>query len=230
MSDQKDTWTKWNLIAETERQLRHYRFPFVDDRDTVTNLVAARAVDPEVSMASPSRTRPSTHPELRRASGECVFTEHRATRYTTKALLDAEQRLVTTARQHTRYGLPETAITEMIGSFERRYDIELEGQRALVQGFAGHPRRLVVGIGPAGAGKTTAMRAVAAAWSTTGRRVVPLAPSAAAAEVLASELGCRAENLHKFQHAHENLALYWKIGESTTENRRVTSGESARSA
>jgi ATP-dependent exoDNAse (exonuclease V) alpha subunit len=46
------------------------------------------------------------------------------------------------------------------------------------------------------------MRAVAEAWRTTGRRVIPLAPSAAAAEVLGNELGCRAENLHKFHHTH----------------------------
>ena len=61
----------------------------------------------------------------------------------------------------------------------------------------------MVGIGPAGAGKTTAMRAVAEAWRTTGRRVIPLAPSATAAEVLGAELGCRAENLHKFRHTHD---------------------------
>ncbi len=46
------------------------------------------------------------------------------------------------------------------------------------------------------------MKAVAETWRTTGGRVIPLAPSAAAAEVLGEELGCRAENLHKFQHAH----------------------------
>ena len=47
------------------------------------------------------------------------------------------------------------------------------------------------------------MRAVAEAWRTTGDGVIPLAPSAAAAEVLGAELGCRAENLHKFHHTHD---------------------------
>ena len=91
-----------------------------------------------------------------------------------------------------------------MAAFEQRHDVTLDaGQRALVLGFTTDPRRLVVGIGPAGAGKTTAMRAVAEAWRTTGRRVIPLAPSATAAEVLGAELGCRAENLHKFRHAHD---------------------------
>ncbi len=68
-------------------------------------------------------------------------------------------------------------------------------------------RRLVVGIGPAGAGKTTAMKALTQLWRTTGRRVIPLAPSAAAADVLRDELGCRTENLHKFRHTHATARL-----------------------
>ncbi len=62
-----------------------------------------------------------------------------------------------------------------------------------------HPALLSLGIGPAGAGKTTAMRAFADAWHTAnstptvgrcGGRVVPLATSAKAAQVLGDELGC----------------------------------------
>jgi hypothetical protein len=204
VSEEKATWTKWNLLAEAERQLRGYRFPHPADRETVTSLVVGRAVDPDMSVRLTVEDQTVDPPELQRTNGESVFTQHGADRYTSQDLLDAERRLLAMAEQPTRYGITSTAITELIGAFEQRYDITLDhGQRALVHGFAGDPRRLVVGIGPAGAGKTTAMRAVAAAWSTTGRRVVPLAPSATAAEVLADELGCRAENLHKFQHAHQ---------------------------
>ena len=211
VSEEKATWTRWNLIAETERQLRPYRFPTSADRDSATDAVVARATDPEVSVQlTPDvdislgvEAEHASSSSLRRSNGESVFTEHGAVRFTTRDILDAEQRLLETATQRTRYGLTTDAVTEIIGAFEKRYDLTLdEGQRALVLGFAADPRRIVVGIGPAGAGKTTAMRAVAEAWRTTGRRVVPLAPSAAAAEVLATELGCRAENLHKFQHAH----------------------------
>jgi conjugative relaxase-like TrwC/TraI family protein len=204
VSEEKATWTKWNILAEAERQLRGYRFPRPADRDTVTGLVVDRAVDPDMAVRLTVEDQTVEPPELQRANGESVFTQHGAARFTTQDLLDAERRLLAMAEQSTRYGITSTAITELIGAFEQRYGITLDhGQRALVHRFAGDPRRLVVGIGPAGAGKTTAMRAVAAAWNTTGRRVVPLAPSAGAAEVLAEELGCRAENLHKFQHAHE---------------------------
>jgi ATP-dependent exoDNAse (exonuclease V) alpha subunit len=132
-----------------------------------------------------------------------VLVEHGAARYTTQDLLDAEHRLLDHAAQPTHHGIPAARLTGLLAAFEQRHHVSLDtGQRALVVGFAGDPRRLVVGIGPAGAGKTTAMRALAESWRTTGKRVVPLAPSAAAAEVLGTELGCRAENLHKFHHAH----------------------------
>ena len=74
------------------------------------------------------------------------------------------------------------------------------GQRQLVSYFATHSAVLSLGIGPAGAGKTTAMVAYAATLAADGRRLVPLASSARAAEVLGTELSLRAENLHKFLH------------------------------
>ena len=37
--------------------------------------------------------------------------------------------------------------------------------------------------------------------------MIPLAPSAAAADVLRDELGCRTENLHKFHHTHTSAPL-----------------------
>ena len=59
---------------------------------------------------------------------------------------------------------------------------------------------MVAAVGPAGSGKTTAMRAACHAWEAAGRRVIPLATSAKSAEVLGAELGRRAENVHKFLH------------------------------
>lgn len=87
----------------------------------------------------------------------------------------------------------------------RRYELKNgvhldDGQFRLVDAFATRKARLVVGVGPAGAGKTTAMRAFAACWAVGAGRVVPLATSSKAAEVLGDQLGTRAENLHKFLH------------------------------
>ena len=57
--------------------------------------------------------------------------------------------------------------------------------------------RLQLAIAPAGAGKTTAMRALTLAWTQDGGQVLGLAPSAAAAAVLGEQTGIRADTLAK---------------------------------
>jgi hypothetical protein len=60
------------------------------------------------------------------------------------------------------------------------------GQVALVRQMATSGARLQLVIAPAGAGKTTAMQALAVAWTKAGGTVIGLAPSAAAAAQLAT--------------------------------------------
>ena len=57
--------------------------------------------------------------------------------------------------------------------------------------------RLQLAIAPAGAGKTTAMRALTAAWVEDGGTVIGLAPSAAAAAVLREQTGATTDTLAK---------------------------------
>ncbi|MGH3340937.1 MAG: ATP-dependent DNA helicase, partial [Propionibacteriaceae bacterium] len=57
--------------------------------------------------------------------------------------------------------------------------------------------RLQLAIAPAGAGKTTAMRALTLAWTQDGGQVLGLAPSAAAAAVLSEQTGIRSDTLAK---------------------------------
>ena len=57
--------------------------------------------------------------------------------------------------------------------------------------------RLQLAIAPAGAGKTTAMRALTLAWTQDGGQVIGLAPSAAAAAVLGEQTGIHTDTLAK---------------------------------
>ncbi|WP_454226234.1 ATP-dependent DNA helicase, partial [Propioniciclava flava] len=87
-------------------------------------------------------------------------------------------------------------------------------QQAMVRDMATSGRRLQLAIAPAGTGKTTAMRALASAWTTSGGNVVGLAPSASAAEQLRTQLGDRA--------VADNLAkLVWAISHGEDLARRV---------
>jgi AAA domain len=71
------------------------------------------------------------------------------------------------------------------------------GQASLVWQMCTSGARLQLAIAPAGAGKTTAMRALTLAWTQEGGQVLGLAPSAAAAAVLGEQTGIRTETLAK---------------------------------
>jgi conjugative relaxase-like TrwC/TraI family protein len=217
VAEMRSTWTVWNLHAEAERLVRFkLTLTSADEHQAVVGAVVAETISPRLSVRI-DRTGLVEEPKmLRRADGSSVFEQHAATRFTSRLVLDAEDRLVAAARTHTIVGLAQSTVTTALDSFDaamaeqerkdgkgkqeggtggRRLD---PGQRELVRVFATDERLLVAGLGPAGAGKTTAMRAYAHVAKASGQRIVPLATSAAAAEVLGKELGVKAENLHKF--------------------------------
>ena len=200
VSTRRSTWTVWNVRAEVERQLRK-TVPALTPgrhRETVGAIIEAVLARSVCVEPPPQQDEPS---ELRRPGGESVFTQHAAARYTCQAVLDAETRLIAAARTLTAAGLSGPAVAAALDGFEARVGTALDpGQRHLVTVFAADSRLLLAGIGPAGAGKTTAMRALAHVLRHGGRNLVPLATSAAAADVLGRELGVCAENLHKFLH------------------------------
>jgi conjugative relaxase-like TrwC/TraI family protein len=198
----RSTWTVWNIRAEVERQLRTEipALPPGRHRETA-DTVTALAISPAFSIACEVPSPLDEPPVLRRSDGEPVFTRHGAERFTSQAVLDAETRLANAARTPTATGLSGPSVAAALDGFEAGTCTTLDaGQRGLVTAFACDSWLLIAGIGPAGSGKTTAMRALEYALRHGGQRLVPLATSAAAADVLGRELGVRAENLHKFLH------------------------------
>jgi len=202
VSARRSTWTRWNIRAEAERQLRYRSAPLPPkDHRQAADAVTEIALSPRLSICCEAPSPIDEPPELRRPDGESVFTQHAAARYTCQAVLDAETRLINAAKTPAAPGLTSPQATAALDGYEAVFRTILDaGQRALVTAFACEPRLLLAGIGPAGAGKTTAMRALQQVLLQGGRRLVPLATSAAAADVLGRELTARAENLHKFIH------------------------------
>lgn len=70
-----------------------------------------------------------------------------------------------------------------------------EGQEAVARDFACSDHIVSAGIGPAGAGKTTAMKLVVEAGREAGVNVIGLSTTASAAKLLGEESGARAETL-----------------------------------
>lgn len=204
VATQRSTWTVWNLRAEAERIARaECSFTsLTEHRETIAAIVA-EAVSPRLSIRMDAPSLLDEPAVLRRGDGESVFTEHASGRYTSQPVLDAEQRLLVAAATPTTAGLAGPVVAAALDGYEGRTGRRLDlGQRHLVTSFAACSTLLAAGLGPAGSGKTTAMRALAHVLRQGGQRLIPLATSAAAADVLGRELGVRADNLHKFLHEH----------------------------
>lgn len=197
LSAGRSTWNVHHVRAEAHRQSRAVP---TADRDHVVESLVTRATDASRSVEIVVPRAIPEPDDLRRADGESVFVEHASTLYTTREILDAEERIVAAARERTGRRLDHGYVRETIEQ-RRRDGRELNaGQQRLVRAFCCSGRVVQLGIAPAGAGKTTAMRVVTDAWREVGGDVIALAPSAAAAAVLEDELGTAADTVAKFDH------------------------------
>ncbi|MEV6987480.1 MobF family relaxase [Sphaerisporangium sp. NPDC051017] len=203
VSEMRSTWTVWNLRAEAERLARcELVFGSPDQHYSMVARIVEECLSPAVSVTVDGPGLLSEPELLQRSDGASVFVEHASARFTSRLILDAEDRLVAAARTRTAVGLAGGQVAAALEGFDAR-GIKLDaGQRRLVTTFATDDRLIVAGLGAAGAGKTTAMRAYAHVAGQAGQRIVALATSSAAADVLGKELGVRAENLHKFVHEY----------------------------
>jgi conjugative relaxase-like TrwC/TraI family protein len=113
---------------------------------------------------------------------------------TTPTILNQEHQLVSWAEQ--RLSRP--------GQRNRRMILPkgLDPGQIEVATAAARGRDLEFVVGPAGAGKTTALAAAAFNLQVYGRTVFGVAPTAAAAEVLATETGMKADTLDKLLVEH----------------------------
>jgi ATP-dependent exoDNAse (exonuclease V) alpha subunit len=113
----------------------------------------------------------------------------RAALYTSTRILDAEARLVAAAGRRGGASVEQAAVDLALLEMAANGTALDAGQAALVRQMCTSGARLQLAIAPAGARKTTAMRALTLAWTEDGGQVVGLAPSAAAAAVLGEQTG-----------------------------------------
>ena len=155
---------------------------------------------------------------LRRVDRASVYTLAGADLYTSQRILDAEQRLITTAGRYDGTTVDESAVDLAMLELAANGTPLDAGQAALVRSMCSSGARLQLAIAPAGAGKTTAMQALTVAWAQDGGHVIGLAPSAAAAALLREQTGIHADTLAKFTWSlHQGELTDWaaRIGPST---------------
>ncbi|WP_431911147.1 MobF family relaxase [Amycolatopsis thermoflava] len=187
VSDKRATWTIYHVRAEALRKLAKVPFESMRERRRALDTVVGYAMQRHsVQLDLFPHLTPAL---LQRSDGEPVFHRRGSTRYTSEEILACEDRLLAAAGIRRGPVVGDRVRRRVVREFERSRRISLNpGQQALVEHFVSSGTALAVGIGPPGAGKSTVMRVVRAAWETTGGRVIGLAPSAAAASVLHDEL------------------------------------------
>lgn len=197
VAGKRSTWTTYHLQAEATRLAREHA-PQGTDLLALAATIAGHAEAGSLVITAPDLNEPPD--VMRRKDGESVYFVHGSTRYTSLAVLEAEDQLLTAARTPGGLVIDPGAVEHAVDQVRvERGRVLNRGQRDLVAYFAAS-MVLAAGIGPAGTGKTTAMRAFATAVQDSGGKLIALAPSAAAAEVLGSDLGdeITAETLDMF--------------------------------
>lgn len=213
VGEKRSTWHRWNLTAEAARQTMRYRFASTEDREAVVGLVVDAAEAASLRLTPPELA--SSPAAFRRPDGTSVFRPKHSTLFSSEVLLAAEDRLLARARNTTAPTVLATTVertTTRPDSKGRRLG---DDQAAALTKIALSGRVVDVLVGPAGAGKTTAMSALRRAWEHEHGRgsVVGLAPSAVAAQVLADDLGIQTENTAKWLDTHDRTGKTFLKGQ-----------------
>ena len=196
MEESRSTWQMWHVRAEAQRQVRTIDLP-AEHATALVDLLVDEVLDRRsVALVAPADN--IEEPEaLRRVDGSSVYTVAGAALYTSQRILDAEARLLAAAGRRGGASVEQTAVDLALLEMAANGTALDAGQASLVRQMCTSGARLQLAIAPAGAGKTTAMRALTLAWTQDGGQVLGLAPSAAAAAVLAEQTGIRTDTLAK---------------------------------
>ncbi|GAA4883418.1 MobF family relaxase [Serinicoccus chungangensis] len=194
------TWQVWHVRAETQRQLRAAQVPL----DTLEEH--AREVERWVlhGFSVPVGVPPELGEPgvLRRPDGQSAHIVHGSQAYTSKAILAAEDEMLSLAlRRDGRQVDPHAVETALAAANTERPGLD-RSQAAMVRSLATSGCRVQVALAPAGAGKTAALRVLARAWEASGGTVLGLAPTAVAADELGRATGIPADTLAKHLHDH----------------------------
>ncbi len=213
VGEKRSTWRRWNLYAEAARQTMDWRFATTTDREAVVGLIVDAAEHGSLRL-TPPELAPSPA-AFQRTDGSSVFRPKHSTVFSSHQLLAAEDRLLDRSRSTTSPALALGTIeaaTRRRGRNRQRLDVH---QAAALTAVAMSGRVVDVLVGPAGTGKTTAMHALRRAWEREHGpgSVVGLAPSDAAADVLAGELGIETENTARWWHDHQARRTTFTAGQ-----------------
>ncbi|WP_342011733.1 MobF family relaxase [Corynebacterium bovis] len=182
-----------HISTAVSQILQGYRFASDTDRTRIHTLIVETIMTGHAVCLTPPE--PLDLPQqLQHQTGSypAAGVDRRAnsTVYSTARHLARERAVVDAASCPQALFVPSEMIDTALEQFSASRGFRLnDGQEHLARHLLTHGTLLAVGVGPAGTGKTTSMKLVTDCWKASGRAVIGLAPSAAAAKVLEADIG-----------------------------------------
>jgi conjugative relaxase-like TrwC/TraI family protein len=183
LSAEQSTWRPNDVLRELARAVpTTVHVPPADLVETLERLTEQILDDHCVDLT------PAGVGTLRESDGRPTSESVLDRRYTTQAILDEELAIAGWADERWSRPARPARLADADG---------LDPAQAQAAGLAAGTNPLVAIVGPAGTGKTTMLRAAVDHLTAHRRPVFGVAPSAAAAEVLAQETGVEADTIDK---------------------------------
>ena len=199
LEEARSTWRRTHINAETSRYVRELGLNETQDRGLISSIRQSVTEDSLPLHIKDTRLTPR---EYLRKDGTSQYQRIDSELFTSERVLAAENKILDAA---SRAVIPASTVDVFeLAAQKRRTELAEQGhtlpagQEAMAREFATSDKFLVVGIGAAGAGKTSSTRLAVDAIEASGNRVIGMAPTAAAAAVMRSEMRINADTVDKF--------------------------------
>ena len=198
LEEARSTWRRTHINAETTRYVRELGLNETQDKGLISSIRQSIVEDSLPLHIKDTRLTPR---EYLRKDGTSQYQRIDAELFTSERVLAAENKILDAA---SRAVIPASTVDVFeLAAQKRRAELAAQGhtlpagQEAMAREFATSDKLLVVGIGAAGAGKTSSTRLAVDAIEASGNRVIGMAPTAAAAAVMRSEMRINADTVDK---------------------------------
>lgn len=213
LEEARSTWRRTHINAETTRYVRELGLNETQDKGLISSIRQSVIEDSLPLHIKDTRLTPR---EYLRKDGTSQYQRIDSELFTSERVLAAENKILDAA---SRAVIPASTVDVFeLAAQKKRAELAAQGhslpagQEAMARAFATSDKLLVVGIGAAGAGKTSSTRLAVDAIEASGNRVIGMAPTAAAAAVMRSEMRITADTVDK-------ILTDWQSGKASVDVR-----------
>lgn len=194
LENRRSQWNSAHIYSAVAETLMPMRFSSAQEQRVKLEQVFETVKDRYCIVLSSRQNEDVSG--LTQTRGNSLFHQSMTSRFTSPETIFREQQLLDATSLATSFVATREETQRVIDSIGSTSGFELNaGQQAMTHALVGSGAQLAVAVGPAGAGKTTAMKAVSDTWRNKGFNVIGLGPSAAAANVLGNDLDIEGQTI-----------------------------------